>query len=871
MKSNVVCRLPFLLIYFTVQLVIPQKEDKSEEKYGSINSTVPNQRLDQVFGKKNANNSSPFQSLHLNFTINNACSQNLSCAQRSCPNRLSFTNEFPGCYCDSYCESFQDCCYDYSSTCNTSKSKKNSTKIKEDLLWPWFCVSLGRTSYWMKNKCSKSWPHDEVESLCVNLQSRFNSSTYLDFVPVLGVQDNITYRNRHCARCNYQDNFDFWKIRASLSFQPVGVRTIGNLIDFLLKFEDKGSNVFVPASEMPRRYCLKPVSNCSSSMSEKVYHKCAHGDVALVVGEHLYRNKHCASCNGEESVTCGPNVTKETNPILKFADFYLTINFRHRAQSSGYSINYLCPKRVYDHHLKACVDPEDIVAPIDTVLDKYKIAIWFYSTYSMGNMSNITHLQNCFTDVEPGNIFNAKLKNVQKGIHMVTFDVQLTLNQSIELLKNYSEVKQDSATTSYSIVKFIKPFTKQFSLLLDGKIVEVIKTTSRQLGCVGLQVFNASDYTKLEHGKIYVHTTKRNYSRDQYFKVNSSEGLVKVCEKQLPNDCAGFYVEYNEGEFEVRTNLSLFHKVRGELYQFGEYTLQKNKVYICHIALQDSTDTIREYLTIIGLFLSIFCSVLVLITYIIFSQLRTLPGKNIINLMVGLIMLDLVWLVSPQAVRIGPLCTVTAFVIQFFMLFVHISMAKIAHDTLSMFSDPIAYQRKGSTSQTKSFLIVWSIPLVLVVSCFILYYCSVLDIQFTKNCWLSGKHVFAIVYIPVCLVIAFNIIWFTRSILTMRKQEKNRQILRAQKQELSSCAIVERKRLVVVHIKISTVVGLGWASAFVAVLFPVFSYVFVILTTFQGVYIFLAFVCKRNVLTLWKNLFRLKAKQPNLVQSETRV
>ena len=812
MKFAVFCRL-LLCLCLAGLLVIAQNLEKETE----IIARSSNENCSS--SKRSPRNSSMRQKVQ-NSTTNSSGNQNVSCPQSSCPDQLgssyNYTIESTRCYCDAYCQSFQDCCNDYWNSGNASKHEQSSTKIKEDFLQPWSCVSLGDKRYWMKNKCLKSWPHDEVESLCVNQPSRINSSTYFDLIPVLGAQDNITYRNRHCARCNYQDNFENWEVSIPLSFQPLGIQSMGDLVDFLLEFKNKHSiiNGFVPKSDMPRRYC----------------------------------NSKCDEHASREFIS----------------DFYLTINFRHQFQSSGYSVNYKCPGRVYDHHLKACVDREDIVSPIDAVLDKYKIAIWFYSSYSFWDSRNITYLQNCFTDVEPGNIFNAVLKNVElRNAYMVTFDVQLTLNQSIEVLKNYSKVKRDSANVaSYSIVKFIKPFTTRFSLFIGSQKVTVIKTTSRQLGCVGLKVFNASDYTKLEHGKIYVHETRRNYTRDQYFKVDSTKDLVGVCQKQLPSDCAGFHMAYDEEEFEVRANLSLYHKLRGELYQFGEYTLEKNQVYICHIALRDNNDTVRGYMTIIGLSLSIFCSMLVLVTYITFSQLRTLPGKNIINLMVGLVMLDLIWLLGPQAVRIGPLCTATAFVIQYFMLFVHLSMAKIAYDTLSMFTDPIAHQRKNLTSQAKCFLIVWSIPLVFVVICCVFYYCNVLDIQSTKSCWLSGKHVFAIVYIPVCLAVAFNIIWFTRSILTMRKHEKNRQMLRAQKQE---------RRLLVVHLKIATVVGLGWASAFLAVLFPIFSYVFVILTAFQGVYIFLAFACKRNVLALWKNLFLRKAEKPKLVKSETKV
>ena len=196
-------------------------------------------------------------------------------------------------------------------------------------------------------------------------------------------------------------------------------------------------------------------------------------------------------------------------------------------------------------------------------------------------------------------------------------------------------------------------------------------------------------------------------------------------------------------------------------------------------------------------------------------------------------MLDLVWLTSPQAVRSGSLCKTTAFVIQCFMLFVHVSMVKIAYDTLCMFTDPIAHQRKCAAPQTKSFMVVWSIPFILVLLCYMLLSFDVLDIQYTKTCWLSGKHVFAILYIPVCLAMAFNIVCFIRSISKMRKLEQNSQMLRAQKQE---------NKLIPVYLKISTVFGLGWASAFLAVFFPVFSYLFVILTGISGCVHFLC-VC----------------------------
>ena len=142
-----------------------------------------------------------------------------------------------------------------------------------------------------------------------------------------------------------------------------------------------------------------------------MHDKCVAGDVALVAGEQtLYRNKHCAVCNEENILGCGPrllDVSGENSPV-QVADFYLTINFRHQSQSNSYFVNYICPEGVYDCHLKACVNPNHIVAPIHAVLDKYIIAIWFSWPYSICDRPNVTHVHNCFTDAEPVNILNAK-------------------------------------------------------------------------------------------------------------------------------------------------------------------------------------------------------------------------------------------------------------------------------------------------------------------------------------------------------------------------------------------------------------------------------------------------------------------------------
>lgn len=55
--------------------------------------------------------------------------------------------------------------------------------------------------------------------------------------------------------------------------------------------------------------------------------------------------------------------------------------------------------------------------------------------------------------------------------------------------------------------------------------------------------------------------------------------------------------------------------------------------------------------------------------------------------------------------------------------------------------------------------------------------------------------------------------------------------------------------------QMSTVLGFTWIFGFVAAFADVTAlwYIFIILNSLQGVYIFIAFICKKRVLKLWRD------------------
>ena len=835
-----------ILLASLLQLIAAKAETKTSQ--GNFRTTIPSIR-DLLWRNKEMIMVTPRNERKQSILSRRKRDAPINCPDYlSCRNRSKFTtypkNATDFCYCDSLCQAMQDCCHDYYLYKNTEEvphSVMNST---------WSCVKLGETKpVWMKTNCSKTWTEPVNAARCLNAPQTLNSSTFTAFLPVLGA-DNHTYRNQFCAVCNYQNEFEFWGL--DVDVYPPGIGNVIELFDYLVDYyrgKKKGINDIVIQKDKSPRYCRDVISTCQNISKHKYTENendCLFGKVGLIYRfTKLYKNVACVLCSNisTSDLRCekrnGPG-EGSLIPKAKDYDFYIIIDIRN-AKTARFTALSSCGKgELFDNHLETCVDSSEVLPPNKLPLDKYRIALWLETNITLSIQVRSENISKFIYDVSPSNIHNPTNKGLVKNTYLLRFEVDLTFIQTV---KSSNVSTSESFSEAYSIKKFIQPFSGVFYIRFYSVNVKVVKTTYRRLACFGLKHYSPSEYVEVG-GKIFVNTTGKLYSNDEYFKDNSGSG-IKVCEQQLPNECHGQYFKYNLNEFEVvQDNLSLYHKKEKLLYDYNKYSVRGDSIFICHEVSHPITgDTVGGFIAIIGISLSVISLLSVLITYSLFSQLRTPPGKNLMNLALVLLIFNLLWLSRGWFKYLRTLCVIMAFVQAYFILVSLTSMAKIAHDTMGMFTDPIAHQRRNTSSFLK-FLIVWLMPVAHVVLCVILSQYSILTVNY-ETCWITGTHVYIVAVVPVCISMFYNIFCFTRSIIEMRKLEKNGQMLRAQTQEKSS---------VFVYIKISTLLGLGWSSTFIAAIFRVFSHMFVFLTTLQGVYIFLAFLCNKNVLMLYKRL-----------------
>ena len=96
--------------------------------------------------------------------------------------------------------------------------------------------------------------------------------------------------------------------------------------------------------------------------------------------------------------------------------------------------------------------------------------------------------------------------------------------------------------------------------------------------------------------------------------------------------------------------------------------------------------TVLSYVTLAGTLLSIVSLCFLLCVYLTFRELRNLPGKCLINLSLGLLCYQSVFLGAGKSTGVESLCEAVAIFLHFFVLAAFSWMSVMAYDIANTFS-----------------------------------------------------------------------------------------------------------------------------------------------------------------------------------------
>ncbi|XP_028399588.1 uncharacterized protein LOC114522997 [Dendronephthya gigantea] len=305
-------------------------------------------------------------------------------------------------------------------------------------------------------------------------------------------------------------------------------------------------------------------------------------------------------------------------------------------------------------------------------------------------------------------------------------------------------------------------------------------------------------------------------------------------------------------------NGSVFISSHQRVYEPKDYHRHGENITVCgnftkYFLKTTKTSTTQLFstaefnLTVVGYTSSIISLLLVLITYFLFSELRTLPGKMTICLAIALLFSQLFFLVDIFGDFSGSLCKGIAIILHYLYLASFSWMTVLAYDVAKTFTS------NGRRSQThreqRIFLLcslyAWGLPLLLVGLALCMENTGVIDISYGNAyyCWITNQVSLVIFFItPVMIMILFNIVALVLVLTLIRRERKitKRVIYRSTtKQDFSVCW------------KLTTVFGITWVLGLGVPYHVALRIAFILLNSLQGFFLMVGFIMTKRTLNLY--------------------
>ncbi len=335
-------------------------------------------------------------------------------------------------------------------------------------------------------------------------------------------------------------------------------------------------------------------------------------------------------------------------------------------------------------------------------------------------------------------------------------------------------------------------------------------------------------------------------------------------------DCPTELVFVNDTDFMQLTNNTIL--INGDEFEVLEYS-DEGKPLICprnatitEIFLQSVFSYPPGYieLTYVGCSLSAIGCILILITYGLFKDLRTLPTKILMNLALAILAVNFLFLIGGPVSKYFPfveVCTTIAICLHFFFLAQFVWMSLMTFEMVRKFYQSKRMALDTKKSRRKLFIIYtlfgWTLPLVVIT--------STITVNFTtrgiilygvetdgslSSCWINHKLSAIIAFVaPLVFAVIFNLIMFMVVIVYI--------IMAAWNQNKLKRMSGDKIPFLRLNIAIFVTTLLPWIFGFIAILVGTTWawYPFIVLSSCQGFIIFIAFVLTKRTLKLYLGLF----------------
>ncbi|XP_003723996.2 adhesion G protein-coupled receptor E2 [Strongylocentrotus purpuratus] len=256
--------------------------------------------------------------------------------------------------------------------------------------------------------------------------------------------------------------------------------------------------------------------------------------------------------------------------------------------------------------------------------------------------------------------------------------------------------------------------------------------------------------------------------------------------------------------------------------------------------------------------ISTLCLILLIVTYLMFPELRNFQGCAILSFALSLLISQIcLQYVAPYARRTTALCQGVAVLAHFTLLCAFAWMTLLAFDLCRSFRVTQTRSHRDPTSRLKRYarhsLVGWGVPLLLVIVALGLHFTEndvlLLEYGSGRNCWVYPVLANIVFFIgPVVLSLVANVILFTITVVNIWRTRKMTR--GALQQDRSHKHVISE---LLIYFKISCLMGFSWLFGLVAALGTTSAlwYLFITVNGLQGISVFLSFGVNARVRKLW--------------------
>ncbi|XP_069190839.1 uncharacterized protein [Procambarus clarkii] len=743
------------------------------------------------------------------------------------------------CMCDDLCAKYGDCCPD------------SVHYRREDQVLPerYKCVSTNNGKFYMKSVCMSGWEDEEVAQLCL-AGSRADISSSRDplaHLPATSNTTSVTYTNYYCAICN-NDSHDLtlWKTQLEC-------------VDNEEYFPDQPDN-YIP--DQKDNYIPDQPDNYIPDQPDNYI---------------PYQPDNYIPYQPDNYIPDQPD-----NYIPDQPDYYIP------DQPDNYipyqPDNYISYQP--DNYIP--YQPDNYIPDQPGNLSEYITSHLLFDNGSWG----------AFVPFNGKQIF--KKCNINIKIPDIPFPTRKCDSTINTCAKNWTDASVAALCHSYTAVRIYSvdvayrnphcllcnwksissiycgiaagPGPPSFSLLIDfgyhsgGNNVGIVNLCQPDEvydnflnKCRNVSWGNISQVDKEDKGhegdnKVTINTSDfsaccphntRKAFRSNLVSTESNETLN--CDKIL----------LSEGEFTLNEKRMVIVEAYARSYQVGEYEVTEGGVLVCKPQeLSHKFSSVLGWVSLVGLGLSCLCLLLHLAAFLLVPHLRNLPGMCLACLCLSLLTAYTIFIFSTFLEPKTTGCYISAVIMYYSFLAAFCWMNIMAFDVWLTFRQAKDELRVSSGKQRSKFLFYcvygWLLPALAVVVTVTLDMTAPagLSPQFLPSfgqrwCWFGKRKALLVFFgAPLFTVMALNVVFFLMTSYTIGTSTQS---------TLQKSSSPQDKKQFVLYVRLAVLMGLTWITGIVAgyLQLQAIWYVFVVLNTLQGTFIFLTFTCRSKV---WRDV-----------------